>query len=101
LLALAPVGRPLVTAVTVTLAFPGAGAPTGTVIPRDGSNTLGFATLDSTGRAVFTLIPGQTIRNGRSRFTVLPRGTHHLTVSFPEDGNFAASVSAPLDLAVV
>src|SRR5262245_36521605 len=67
----APVGQPLVLTVTVAPAFTGAGAPTGTVILRDGSNTLGFATLDSSGRAVFTFIPGQTIRNGRSRYTVL------------------------------
>jgi streptogramin lyase len=97
----APVGQPLVLTVTVTPAVTGAGAPTGTVILRDGSNTLGFATLDSSGRAVFTFIPGQTIRNGRSRYTVLGRGTHHLTVSYTGDGNFAASVSAPLDLTVV
>src|SRR5262249_6677794 len=77
-----PVGQQLVLTVTVTPAFTGAGAPTGTVILRDGSNTLAFATLDSSGRAVFTFIAGQTIRNGRSRTTVLGRGTHHLTVSY-------------------
>jgi hypothetical protein len=97
----APVGQPLVLTVTVTPAFTGAGAPTGTVILRDGSNTIGFATLDSSGRATFTFIPGQVIRTGRSRFTVLPRGIHHLTVSFVGDGNFAPSVSAALDLTVV
>ena len=97
----AVVGQPLVLTVTVTPAFSGAGAPTGTVILRDGSNTIGFASLDSSGRAVFTFIPGQTIRSGHTRFTVLGRGTHRLTVSFTGDGNFAASVSAPLDLTVV
>jgi streptogramin lyase len=97
----APVGQQLVLSVTVTPAFPGAGAPTGTIILRDGRNTLAFAALNSSGRAVFTFIPGQVIRNGRSRFTVLPRGIHHLTVSYLGDGNFAPSVSAPLDLTVV
>jgi hypothetical protein len=97
----APVGKTLVLTVSVTPAFTGAGGPTGTVILRDGNNTIGFATLDSSGRAVFTFIPGQVVRNGRSRFTVLPRGIHHLTVSYTGDGNFAASVSAPLGLTVV
>src|SRR5262249_18165930 len=97
----APVGKTLVLTVTVTPAFTGAGAPTGTVILRDGVNTLGFATLDANGQAVFTFIPGQVVGKGRNRFTVLPRGTHHLTVSYTGDGNFAPSVSAPLDLTVV
>jgi streptogramin lyase len=97
----APVGKTLVLTVTVTPAFTGAGAPTGTVILKDGSNTIGFASLDSSGRAVFRFIPGQVIRRGRSRFTVLPRGVHHLTVSYTGDGNFAASVSVPLTLTVV
>jgi hypothetical protein len=97
----APVGQPLVLTVTVSPAFTGAGAPTGTIILRDGSNTLSFATLDSSGQAALTFIPGKVIRNGRFRFTVLPRGIHHLTVSYTGDGNFAPSVSAPLDLTVV
>jgi streptogramin lyase len=97
----APVGQTLVLTVTVTPAFPGAGAPTGTIILKDGSNTIAFATLDSSGRAVFTFVPGQVIRRGRTRSTVLPRGLHHVTASFTGDGNFAASVSVPLDLTVV
>jgi streptogramin lyase len=97
----APVGQPLVLTVTVTPAFTGAGAPTGTVILRDGSNTLGFAMLDSSGRAVFNFVPGQVIRSGRTRTTVLGRGTHPLTVSYTGDGNFAPSVSATLNLMVV
>jgi virginiamycin B lyase len=97
----APVGHPLILTVTVTPAFSGAGAPTGMVILRDGNNTLAYGTLDSSGRAVFTFIPGQVIRNGRSRFIVLPRGQHLLTVSYTGDGNFAASASAVLVLTVV
>jgi streptogramin lyase len=97
----APVGQPLVFSVTVTPTFTGAGAPTGTVILRDGSNTLGFATLDASGRATFTFVPGQTVGTGRSRHTVLGRGTHHLTVSYTGDGNFAESLSPALTLTVV
>jgi hypothetical protein len=97
----APVGKTLVLTATVKPAFAGAGAPAGTVILKDGNNTIGFATLDSSGRAVFTFIPGQVIRRGRSRYTVLPRGTHHLTASFTGFGDFAPSVSTPLDLTVV
>jgi hypothetical protein len=70
-------------------------------LARSGSNTIGFASLDSSGRAVFTFIPGQTIRSGRTRFTLLGRGTHRLTVSYTGDGNFAASVSELLDVTVV
>jgi streptogramin lyase len=97
----APVGKTLVLTVTVTPAIPGAGTPTGLIILRDGSNTIAMATLDSSGRAVLTFIPGQTVRRGRSRFTVLPRGKHHLTASYTGDSNFAGSVSAALELTVV
>jgi streptogramin lyase len=97
----APVGHQLVLTVTVTPAFPGAGAPTGTVILRDGSNTLAFGTLDANGRATFTFIPGQVVRRGRHRVTILPRGLHHLSVSYTGDGDFNPSVSATLDLTVV
>jgi streptogramin lyase len=95
------VGQTLVLTVKVTPAFTGAGAPTGTVILKDGSNTIGFAALDSSGRAVFTFIAGRSLRPRGGHASVLPRGTHHLTVSYTGDGNFAASVSAPLDLTVV
>jgi streptogramin lyase len=98
----APVGKTLVLTVTVTPAFPGAGSPKGGVFLRDGSNTIAFATLDSSGRAVFKFIPGQVIRlNKRSRSTVLPRGMHHLAASWAGGGNFVASVSATLNLMVV
>jgi len=97
----AHIGHQLVLTVIVTPAFTGAGAPTGTVTLRDGNNTLGTATLDSSGQAVFTFTPGQVIRNGRTRFTILPKGIYHLTVSYSGDGNFASSDSAPLVLTVV
>jgi len=97
----APVGQPLVLTVTVTPAFTGAGAPTGTVILREGSNTIAVGTLDANGRVTFTLVPGQVVGTGRHRSTILPKGVHHLSVSYSGDGNFAASNSVPLDLTVV
>jgi streptogramin lyase len=89
------VGQTLVLKVTVTPAFTGAGAPTGTVILKDGNTTIGSTTLidatfDPSGRAVFRLIAGRK----------LSRGTHHLAVSYLGDGANAASVSAALDLTV-
>jgi streptogramin lyase len=95
-----PAGKTLVLTVTVTPAVTGAGVPRGAVILKDGSTTLGSAMLDSSGRAVFTFIPGQVSRRGHSRTTILPRGKHHLTVSFKGFGDFAASVSAALELTV-
>jgi len=97
----APVGKPLVLTVTVTPAFTGAGAPTGIVMLRDGSNTIAVGMLDANGRVTFTFVPGQVVGTGRHRFTILPKGVHHLSVSYAGDGNFAPSVSAPLALTVV
>jgi streptogramin lyase len=97
----APVGQKLVLTATVTPAFTGASAPTGTILLRDGANTIAFGTLDASGRVTFTFIPGQVLGSGRHRHTVLPRGVHHLSVSYTGDGNFAPSVSATLDLTVV
>jgi streptogramin lyase len=95
------VGQKLVLTVTLTPAFTGAGAPTGMIILRDGGTMIAFAELDSSGRATLTFIPGKRIRTTNGTFfTVLPRGTHHLTASYLGDGNFTASVSAPLDLTV-
>jgi hypothetical protein len=93
-------GKTLVLTVTVTPPFTGAGAPSGTVLLQDGTTTIGSATLinatfDPSGRAVFRLIAGRSLQNGG-----LPRGKHHLTVSYLGDGAFAASVSAALDLTV-
>jgi Bacterial Ig-like domain (group 3) len=67
----------------------------------DGSNMIGFATLDASGTAVFTVIPGQTTKRNGRRTTLLAKGTHHLTASYSGDGNFAASISAQLTLVVV
>jgi len=79
----------------------GPGSTAELVILRDGSNTIGFATLDASGRATFTFVPGQVVGTGRHRSTILPKGVHHLSVSYSGDGNFAASNSVPLDLTVV
>jgi streptogramin lyase len=84
------VGHTLVLTVKVQPAFTGAGAPTGAIILKDGNNTIGSATVDASGGAVFRFIAGRS----------LPRGKHHLTVSYLGDGVFAASVSAALDLTV-
>jgi hypothetical protein len=95
------VGQTLMLTVKVNPAFTGAGAPTGTVILKDGTTTIGFATLDASGRAVFRLSAGRSLRKrGGGPSLVLPRGRHHLTVSYTGDGAFAASVSAALDLTV-
>jgi hypothetical protein len=96
----APVGQPLTLTATVTPAFNGPGAPTGTVILRDGY-TIAFGTLDANGRMTFTFVPGQVVRRGHAGVTVLPTGSHHLTVSYTGDSNFAGSASARLDLTVV
>jgi streptogramin lyase len=95
------VGQTLTLRVAVTGAFAGAEAPTGTLILRDGTNVIAIAHLDATGHAVLTFIPGKSVRTTNGTFTVLPRGTHHLTVSYLGDGNIFASVSAVLDLTVV
>jgi virginiamycin B lyase len=97
----APVGKPLTLTVNVTPSFTGAGAPSGTIILVDGVNTIGFASLDATGKAVFHFIPGQSIHTTNGRLIILPRGLHHLTAKYTGDGNFAPSVSLPLDLTVV
>jgi len=97
----APVGKPLTLTVTVTPAFTGAGEPTGIVILHDGSNTLAVGTLDANGQVTFTFVPGQVVGTGRHRFTILPKGVHHLSVAYSGDGNFAASNSVPLNLTVV
>jgi hypothetical protein len=96
----APVGNVLVLTVTITPAVAAAGVPRGgQVFLRDGNTTIGVADVDSSGRAVFTFVPGKVMRHRRA--TVLPRGTHHLTASFTGYGDLAASASDTFDLTVV
>jgi streptogramin lyase len=97
----ATIGKQLVLTVTVTPALSGAEIPTGIVFLRDGTRTLGVATIDSSGHAEFKFVPGQVVGHGRARHTVLPRGIHHLTATYVGDGDFAQGTSARLDLRVV
>jgi hypothetical protein len=93
--------QPLVLTATVSPAFSGAGAPTGTVIFSIDGSVVGFGQLDASGQATLTVSSTQTTRHRSTGFTPLLRGTHQLTVSYAGDGNFAASVSTPLTLTVV
>ena len=88
-----PVGAPAPVKAGLTVTDSTSGWPTGAGLDEAVKLVVVAAWL--------TFTPGQVIRHGRSRFTVLPRGMHHLTVSYTGDGNFAPSVSAPLDLTVV
>src|SRR5439155_4105187 len=77
------VGQAVTLTATVRAAAPGAGSPTGTVTFTDGSTSLGIAKLDSSG-------------NGTLSTSSLSLGVHSITVAYGGDGNFTASVSAPL-----
>lgn len=68
---------------TVSASLPGAGVPTGTVTFKDGTDTLGAATLDTAGQASLTV----------TSFAV---GAHSISASYGADTNFAASTSASL-----
>ena len=70
-------------AVTFTAAVSAtSGTPTGTVTFLDGASTIGTATLDSTGAAVFTT-------------SALAVGAHVITASYSGDSNFNANSSSP------
>lgn len=66
---------------------PGGGRLTGAVVFRDGAIPIGASTLGPDGRARLT-------------FLSLAPGPHRFTVAYAGDGNYQASVSAPLALAV-
>jgi VCBS repeat-containing protein len=68
---------------TVTASAPGAGLPTGSVTFKDGTNTLGTATLNGSGQATLAT----------STLTV---GGHSITVEFGGDGSFNGSTSSTL-----
>jgi hypothetical protein len=70
------------------VAAPGAGAPTGTVVFKDGATTLGTATLNGSGQATITT----------DRLLV---GGHAITATYGGDANFSASTSAALTQTVV
>jgi hypothetical protein len=75
----APFGEPVTFTATVTAQAPGSGTPTGTVTFKDGSSTLGAATL-SGGSATFT--------------ATLSEGSHPITAVYGGDGSFNGSLSA-------
>jgi autotransporter-associated beta strand protein len=72
---------------TVTAGAPGAGTPTGSVIFKDGSTTLGSATLNGSGVATFTT-------------SSLAQGNHSITASYNGNADFTGSVSAARSQAV-
>ena len=65
---------------TVTAKSPGGGIPTGTVTFKDGPSTLGTATLNGSGQAMFTT-------------STLAAGSHSITASYGGDANFKGSTS--------
>jgi autotransporter-associated beta strand protein len=79
-------GQPVTLTVIVAAVAPGAGTPTGTVNFREGSTTLGSASL----------------RNGAATFTTttLSVGRHSVTAVYAGDSNFLASTSTALTLTV-
>ncbi len=64
--------------------------PSGTVTFKDGTTTLGVATVTQNGSATFTVPP----------HTLAP-GTHAMTAVYAGAGNLAGSVSTPLSVVVV
>jgi cyclophilin family peptidyl-prolyl cis-trans isomerase len=72
-------GQSVMFTATVSVNSPGTGTPTGVVNFLEGTNTVGTATLDANGRAVFST-------------ATLGAGTHAITASYP---GAAASGSNP------
>jgi hypothetical protein len=69
---------------TATVTGPaGAGTPTGTVIFKKGSTSIGTGTLNASGVATFST-------------TSLPRGSHSITAVYGGSSGFEASTSAPV-----
>jgi hypothetical protein len=65
----------------VSAAFPGSGTPTGTVVFKDGTTTLGSGTLNGSGMASFTT-------------NTLALGTHSITAQYAGDSKFNTNTSA-------
>jgi Pro-kumamolisin, activation domain/Bacterial Ig-like domain (group 3) len=68
---------------TVTAKAPGAGTPTGTVVFKNGSTTLGTGTLNSSRQATFAI-------------STLAEGTQSITAVYDGNANFSISTSAVL-----
>jgi hypothetical protein len=79
----AGLGAPVTFTASVTGSTTGLAVTSGTVTFFDGTAPIGSAALDSTGHA-------QLITSS------LSRGTHSITASFGGNGNYMASVSAPI-----
>jgi Concanavalin A-like lectin/glucanases superfamily/Bacterial Ig-like domain (group 3) len=72
---------------TESASAPGAGAPTGTVLFRDGMTTIGSGTLNAGGVATFSS-------------TSLALGSHSITAYYGGDANFTANTSTALSQVV-
>src|SRR5207248_9274673 len=80
-------GQPVTFTATVKAGTAGVGTPTGTVTFKDGANTLGTGTLDSSGHAMFVTSP-------------LAVASHSITASYGGDANFNGSISTTLNQTV-
>ncbi len=80
-------GQAVKFAATVTVVYPGAATPTGTVTFSDGTTVLGTAPLDATGYASFTT-------------SALGAGNHYITASYGGDANDRGGTSSALAQAV-
>jgi hypothetical protein len=76
-------GQTVTLAATVSASAPGSGTPTGTVTFKDGTTTLGTATLNASGQASFST-------------WALGVGAHSITAAYGGDSNFTTSTSAAL-----
>jgi hypothetical protein len=73
-------GQAVAFTATVTAVPPGSGTPTGTVTFKDGTTSLGTATLDATGNATIST-------------SALSVGSHSITAVYGGDGNFNTGTS--------
>jgi hypothetical protein len=73
-------GQSVTITATVTAIAPALGAPTGTVTFKDGTTSLGTATLDATGNATIST-------------SALSVGSHSITAVYGGDGNFNTGTS--------
>ncbi len=72
---------------SVSVAAPGAGTPTGSVVFQDASTVLATVPINTAGQATFST----------SSFTV---GSHSITATYSGDANFSASASVALNQSV-
>ena len=77
------IGQSVTFTANISVAGPGAGTPTGSVIFKDGSTVLGTGTLDSAGVATLTT-------------TALSLGSHSITAVYGGDTSFASATSTSI-----